>query len=77
MNGSGFILKRGGDVIAAAHKSADPGTGVDGVEHRVIDIHLLLQFKVDAVEVCIGTVKDGPIETAVAAVGDTGCGGIC
>ena len=71
MNGGRFIQQCHRRIVSAAHESADPGARVDGVEHSIVDIDLLLDIQIDRADIRVGTVENCPIETTSAAIWDT------
>src|SRR5688572_198335 len=76
MNGSRFILQADRGKVAAADESTDPGPSIDGIEHGVVDIHLLLYVQADGAKIRIRAIENSPVETAARPIGDTtGSGG--
>lgn len=61
MDGCRFIEQCNRLEVTAAYKSADPRARVDGVEHRIVEVHLLLHVEIHRAESCIGTIQGRPV----------------
>ncbi len=70
MDGGRLILQRHRHEVTAADQSIDPGAGIDGIEHGIVNIHLLLDVEIDRGQVILGTVEGGPVIAATAPVGN-------